>query len=287
MKEIDYESILPLMQTLWYDYLKKYNIKSVVNGISGGFDSALNCAIVKPVCDSLGIPLIGRYIHIETNKDEEKERADLIGKCFCSDYDSIDLTQLYYNVLPNVERRYRNTIFIGDDAEKMEYKRKISRGNIKARLRMIELRNEVAENDGLLINNDNRTEYELGFFTLDGDVGDITPLADLYKTEAYKLAEFLKSTLSNDDEIYALQRVIDAVPTDGLGITSSDVEQFGANSYSEVDEILSTMLDCEENDREDNYYKLLNKYGQIFINVWNRHLKSEFKRNYPYKFSIK
>lgn len=282
----DYETIVPLIQTLWYEYLKKYNFKSVVNGVSGGFDSALNCALLKPVCDELGIPLIGRYIHIETNKEEERFRAGLVGKYFCTDYAEIDWTNVYQSILPEIEDKYKNLIFIGDNSDKMEYKRKISRGNIKARLRMIKLRNIVAENDGILINNDNKTEYELGFFTLDGDVGDITPLSDLYKTEAYELAKFYKTLLLKQEEIDTIQLLIDAVPTDGLGITSSDVEQFGANSYYEVDDILSTMLDCSDEEREDNYYKLLNRYGEVFLKVWNRHVNSEFKRNYPYKFKL-
>lgn len=282
----DYETIVPLIQTLWYEYLKKYNFKSVVNGVSGGFDSALNCALLKPVCDELGIPLIGRYIHIETNKEEERFRAGLVGKYFCTDYAEIDWTNVYQSILPEIEDKYKNLIFIGDNSDKMEYKRKISRGNIKARLRMIKLRNIVAENDGILINNDNKTEYELGFFTLDGDVGDITPLSDLYKTEAYELAKFYKTLLLKQEERDTIQLLIDAVPTDGLGITSSDVEQFGANSYYEVDDILSTMLDCSDEEREDNYYKLLNRYGEVFLKVWNRHVNSEFKRNYPYKFKL-
>ena len=65
----DFEAIVPLIRTLWREYLVKHNIKSVINGVSGGLDSAVNCVLLKPVCDDLGIPLIGRYIHIETNKE--------------------------------------------------------------------------------------------------------------------------------------------------------------------------------------------------------------------------
>lgn len=284
----DYEAIVPLIRTLWREYLIKHNIKSVVNGVSGGLDSAINCALVKPVCDDLNIPLIGRYIHIETNKEEEQKRAEAIGKCFCSDFKSIDMTDTYLMMLPKIEET-GNVIYIGDNASEMEYKRKVKRGNIKARLRMIKLRDLVAENNGLLIDNDNKTEHELGFFTLDGDVGDVTPLADLFKTEVYGLSRFLLTTLINEDEKLALQNVIDAIPTDGLGITSSDVEQFGANSYDEVDDILMNMLGYKDNPNctfEDLYYMMLNKYGDVFINVWNRHLNSEFKRNYPYRFKL-
>ncbi|HRW22022.1 MAG TPA: hypothetical protein P5509_08620, partial [Bacteroidales bacterium] len=61
-------------------YIENNNIKSLVLGISGGIDSALCAALAKPVCDKLNVPLIGRYIHIGSNKPEEKERAIEIGK---------------------------------------------------------------------------------------------------------------------------------------------------------------------------------------------------------------
>lgn len=284
----DYNSIVPLIRTLWKEYLVKHNIKSVVNGVSGGLDSAINCVLLKPVCDDLGIPLIGRYIHIETNKTEERERAEAIGKYFCTEFDSIDMTRAYNYLLTEVEET-GYIIYIGDNADQLEYKRKIKRGNIKARIRMIKLRDLVAENDGLLVDNDNRTERELGFFTLDGDVGDVTPLADLFKTEVFALSRFLLTTLINPDEIKALQDVIDAIPSDGLGITSSDVEQFGAKNYDEVDDILMNMLGYIKNPMlnfEDLHFMMLNKYGDVFIKVWNRHLNSEFKRNYPYRFKL-
>jgi NAD+ synthetase len=284
----DFEAIVPLIRTLWKEYLVKHNIKSVINGVSGGLDSAINCVLLKPVCDDLGIPLIGRYIHIETNKEEEQKRAEAIGKYFCTDFQSIDMTETYLTMLPKIEET-GHIIYVGDNASTMEYKRKIKRGNIKARLRMIKLRDLVAENDGLLVDNDNRTEHELGFFTLDGDVGDVTPLADLFKTEVFALSRFILTTLVSEEERKALQDVIDAVPTDGLGITSSDVEQFGAKSYDEVDDILMNMLGYIENPLltfEDLYYKMLNKYNDVFIKVWNRHLNSEFKRNYPYRFKL-
>lgn len=284
----DYNAIVPLIRTLWKEYLVKHNIKSVVNGVSGGLDSAINCVLLKPVCDDLGIPLIGRYIHIETNKPEERERAEAIGKYFCTDFKIIDMTTDYNYLLPKVEET-GHIVYIGDNADQLEYKRKIKRGNIKARIRMIKLRDLVAENDGLLVDNDNRTERELGFFTLDGDVGDVTPLKDLFKTEVFALSRFVLTILVNPDEIKAFQDVIDAIPTDGLGITSSDIEQFGAKSYDEVDDILMNMLGHIENPLltfEDLYFMMLNKYGDVFIKVWNRHLNSEFKRNYPYGFKL-
>lgn len=54
-------------------YIADYKLNSLVLGISGGIDSALCTALVKPVCEQLNIPLIGRSITIESNKKEEVE----------------------------------------------------------------------------------------------------------------------------------------------------------------------------------------------------------------------
>ena len=259
-------------------YVSKFNLKSLIIGVSGGLDSGLNCALLKPVCDKLKIPLIGRYIHIETNKEDEKKRAEKIGKMFCHDFKSVDLTPLYLDSKTIMEETRPH-----DDDDKTV---KIRRGNIKARLRMIYLYNLASEFGGIVVDNDNQTEHLLGFWTISGDVGDITPLFKLFKTEVYELAKYYVSTLSTDEEREALQLVIDAVPTDGLGITSSDVEQFGVHSYAEVDEILQAYLNGYMTNR-DIKEALEKKYSVDIINkIIERHVKSDFKRHHPHRLIL-
>lgn len=48
----------------------------------------------------------------------------------------------------------------------------IANGNIQARLRMIYLYNLASIHKGLVMSTDNQTEYQLGFWTIHGDVGD-------------------------------------------------------------------------------------------------------------------
>ena len=259
-------------------YLKKYpNIKSLVMGVSGGMDSALNCFILRPVCDELEIKLYGRYIHIETNKEDERIRAINIGNSFCHEFDSIDLTKLYHQSLP---------FFDEGESHTDSMKTKISRGNIKARLRMIHLYNLAYEKSGIVVDNDNKTEHNLGFWTLHGDVGDMTPLFDLWKSDVYDLAKYIvKNIEMTADERKALSDCIDAVPTDGLGITSSDLEQFGAESYYQVDDILRHY-------KKIFFYpfglkKMIKKHGEDVVRkILNRHLNSNYKRNNPYKIIL-
>lgn len=52
----------------------------------------------------------------------------------------------------------------------------IADGNIQARLRMIYLYNLASIHKGLVLSTDNQTEYQLGFWTIHGDVGDFNPI---------------------------------------------------------------------------------------------------------------
>lgn len=254
------------------EYLSKNKMKSVIIGISGGFDSAFNVALIKPICDELQIPIIGRYIHIESNKNEEKERACNIGKHFCHNFKSVDLTDLYYTSLKEIEE---SETFDGNDI-----KTKIRRGNIKARLRMMHLYNLASLNGGLVIDNDNQTEVMLGFYTLNCS-GDLSPISSLYKSEAYELAKYFLSEISDKDAKQALLDCINATPTDGLGITSSDVEQFGVKSYDEVDEILKCFI------YRIDMASIEKKYGKNVVDkVISRYFNNVYKTNHPYRINL-
>lgn len=258
------------------NYLALNHIQALIQGISGGFDSAFNTIILKPVCDELNIPLIGAYIHIETNKVEEQDRAISIGTNFCTEFSIVDLTKEYH-----VLNETMNPLLSKKSKDECSRQELIQMGNIKARLRMIYLYNLAAKHKGIVIDNDNKTEHMLGFWTIGGDIGDLTPLASYFKTELYEMAkDYLKSgALKNEVEKNALQMAIDAVPTDGLGITSSDVEQFGVSSYNEVDEVLKWI---EEHPTEPCPYK----EGSGSFKVWMRWKNSDFKRHHPYRILI-
>lgn len=258
--------IIQEIQSKVSDYLSSYNIKALIIGISGGFDSGFNAAILKPVCDELRIPLIGAYIHIESNKEEEQLRANLIGKAFCTQYHSVDLTDQFHAL----NFKMNSDIIL---SSRPTMKERITMGNVKARMRMIYLYNLAARNGGIVVDNDNKTEHMLGFWTIGGDIGDITPLASFYKTECYELAKSFLETLSDNSAKQALQFVIDAVPTDGLGITSSDVEQFGVSSYNEVDAVLKRI----ETDQDRSHY------SEIEQRIFDRWKNSEFKRHHPHR----
>jgi len=291
MEKIDYKNVVENLRDLMEKYIIKSNLKSLVLGISGGIDSALVAVLVKPVCDKLNIPLIGRSITIGSNSEEEQERARQIGNLFCTDFKETYLTN-QFGVLKYLDDSEQDS-----DTTSREYK--IRMGNFKARLRMMYLYNLASLHKGLVLSTDNMTELLLGFWTLHGDVGDYGLIQELWKTEVYDISDWLvNNELKTKREGDALMSCINGDATDGLGITSTDLDQIlpdwknrhnsTRSGYAEVDEILIDYLYMVD--------KLMNmnKVGQEYINlsdnimimlqtpVIQRHMKSQFKRENPF-----
>lgn len=247
-------------------YITDNKIKSFVIGVSGGIDSALCCALAKPLCYDLDISLIGRSLPIETNKKDECDRADLVGEAFCTDYEEKDLTLAYQQFIEFACPE----IYSSEDKLNM----KIDLGNFKARSRMMYLYYLARKSKGLVLSTDNLTELYLGFWTLHGDVGDLGMIQGLWKHEVYQLAKCLMDMSPLQEEREALFRCIKAVPTDGLGISDSDLDQIGAKSYDEVDMVLDDFIFHGE----DEYCPV---YDTPIV---QRYIHSKFKRDNPYNF---
>lgn len=255
-------------------YIKEKGIKALILGVSGGMDSALCAALARPVCDKLGIPLIGRSIPISTNTSEERDRAEMVGRAFCHDFDEdYQLEGIYKDFWSVLEPA-------GWDLE--DSREPFRKGNLKARMRMVLLYDLAQLHRGMVLSTDNLTEYLLGFWTLHGDVGDYGMIQRLWKSEVYDMGEYLVRIVG-EDQSKALQACIDCQATDGLGISNTDLDQImpgwtgtSREGYNQVDHILfSYQVGVKEID------------GKPIIDhpVIKRHLASEFKRNNP--FNIK
>ena len=308
MKEItDYGKVFETLVTKTADYLIQNNIKAQILGISGGIDSTVVAAICYEVSKRTNIPLIGRSLPTTNNKTNEVSTADLVGKAFCTDYKVCPIDRFYHQFMIDIVHketgsvRYRQNELTGgftiDLEDCLKFQTPIANGNIQARLRMIYLYNLASIHRGLVMDTDNLTENNLGYFTIHGDVGDFNPIGCLWKTEVFKLAEYLIDfyrMTGQIDKSIAMFNSWSLKPTAGLGITDSDLDEIGAEYYDQVDSILQEILAWKwlslekRGDTYDSIWDMRNAFLEeqqmldtpikIIMAVTDRHFKSEFKR---------
>lgn len=133
---------------------------------------------------------------------------------------------------------------------------KVRKGNIMARTRMIYLFDAAKKYKALVMGTENKSEYELGYFTRFGDeASDVEPLFHLYKTQIYELATFLQIPES----------IITKPPSADLWPEQTDEQELGF-SYVDADEILAQEKPID------------NKETQIL----RRKNSSEFKHHLPF-----
>ena len=286
---IDYKQFVINSVDYLYNYIEDNRLQSLVLGISGGIDSTVVAAIASLACKQANISLIGRSLMCFTNNPEEIRAAQLVGNAFCTDFKEVPLERMYAH--------------IADELELNEGKMtKLQAGNVKARLRMIYLYNLASIHKGCVLDTDNKSEHELGFWTIHGDVGDLNcGLVHLWKTEVFELAEYLMEYYGDlliesgglvpegSREYVAIAYSKKLIPTDGNGVAvGGDCSQFGLENYQQVDDVLKTMYYPEKKysstkdlniDREQEYIRLIDSYNEQGVDkVMVLHQNSEFKR---------
>ncbi|SNR17351.1 NAD(+) synthase [Tenacibaculum jejuense] len=202
--------------TSWLkDYAENAKVKGFVVGVSGGIDSA----VTSSLCASTGLPTLCVEMPIhqaqsQVNRAQEhiaqlKERFSNVSEA------RVNLTSTFEDfktVTPEVEQSAQLDLALA---------------NTRARLRMTTLYYFAGLHGLLVAGTGNKVEdFGVGFYTKYGDGGvDLSPIADLVKSEVYALGEYLKVPES-------IQK---AQPTDGLfGDSRTDEDQIGA-SYDELE----------------------------------------------------
>lgn len=280
---INYKKFVDNSRKWLKDYIKNNHLQSLVIGVSGGIDSTVSCAIASPVCEKLNIPLIGRSLPSESNAPQENNSAQLVGEAFCNDFKIVSISNAFKTI--------HQLCYEGECLNHSEVINNISNlqdGNIKARLRMIYLRNLASMHRGVVLDNDNFTEWNIGFWTVCGDSPmDINlGLHYLWKTEIYELAHYLyNETLENripTKQSAAIMESMALIPTDGNGVSSSDCEQFGLDNYEQVDDVLKTMYYPKGSlmkSEKDEYIRLIDSYNEQGVDkVMMLHQNTEYKR---------
>ncbi len=197
------------------DYATNAKVKGFVVGVSGGIDSALTSTL----CAKTGLPTLCAEMPIhqapsQVSRAEEhikqlKERFDNVSEV------RVDLTNTFED--------FKSAVPSDNNEEKVN----LTLGNTRARLRMTTLYYLAGIHSALVAGTGNKVEdFGVGFYTKYGDGGvDVSPIADLMKSEVYELAAYLG--VPNSIQV--------AQPTDGLwGDNRTDEDQIGA-SYDELE----------------------------------------------------
>ncbi|TKD66766.1 NAD(+) synthase [Flavobacterium sp. ASW18X] len=197
------------------DYATKANIKGFVIGISGGIDSA----VTSTLCARTGLDLLCIEMPIH-QAESQVTRADRHIAWLMKNYSNVNRQPV--NLTPVFD-----SLVAALPAVENEEERFMSLANTRARLRMTTLYYFAALKGYLVAGTGNKVEdFGVGFYTKYGDGGvDLSPIADLVKTEVYEIGKFLGVN----------QDIIEAAPTDGLwGDDRTDEDQIGA-SYPELE----------------------------------------------------
>ena len=210
---IDYKNLSEQIQNWIIDYVNKNNIKTLVIGVSGGIDSA----VVSTLCSRTNIPTIA--VGMPLNSKPENTRLSNLQLDFLSKLN-----------VHTIEVELSDTFKSFENAIPHRFKSELASANSKSRLRMMTLYHIAANRNGLVVGTGNKVEdFGVGFYTKYGDGGvDISPIADLYKTEVRELGRYLGVP----------QDIINATPTDGLWDDDrNDEEQIGA-TYEELEWVM-------------------------------------------------
>ncbi len=197
------------------DYAEKANMKGFTIGVSGGIDSA----VTSTLCAKTGLKLLCLEMPIHQAKNQIDRAAGHIGWLQAN---FSQVSRQLVNLTPVFDSLVATLPPVENEADRF-----MSLANTRARLRMATLYYFAALNGYLVAGTGNKVEdFGVGFYTKYGDGGvDLSPIADLLKTQVYEIAKFLHI---NTD-------IIKAAPTDGLwGDDRTDEDQIGA-SYPELE----------------------------------------------------
>ncbi len=197
------------------DYATNAKVNGFVIGISGGIDSAVTSTLcaktgLQVLCIEMPIHQAASHVsrgqeHIAQLKARFPNVSDI----------KVDLTPVF--------EEFKTEVSLEGTQATVD----MALANTRARLRMTTLYYHAGLLGLLVAGTGNKVEdFGVGFYTKYGDGGvDLSPIADLLKSEVYNIGKFLKVPKS----------IMNAAPSDGLfGDARSDEDQIGAN-YDELE----------------------------------------------------
>ena len=231
------------------DYCITYNIQSLIVGVSGGIDSAL----VSTLCAKTGIDTYTVLLPLH-QKEEQTTRGENHVEWLINNHSNVKKIKID---LSSVFDCFKTSIPYDSHNE-------LAFTNSKSRFRMTTLYQIAQSKNGIVVGTGNKVEdFGVGFFTKYGDGGvDISPIADLYKSEVYAISKLFG----------IVDEILKAKPTDGLWDDDRDDEtQMGA-TYDELEWVMEYLENNPDYNLNDLFFltKKELKVFKIYSNLNNK-----------------
>jgi len=225
-------------------YCSEAGLKGFVVGVSGGIDSA----VTSTLCAKTGKPVWALNMPIHQDPGQlslaEKHIEWLKKKYSNVNSATLDLSNLFAAFKKSMPES------INDD---------LTLANTRSRLRMTTLYAFATHHKMLVAGTGNKVEdFGVGFYTKYGDGGvDLSPIADLFKTEVYELGKSFE----------IIESIIKAAPTDGLWADNrTDESQIGA-TYEELEWAMKFEIKAKEKEklspRKKEVLEIYRKFNSI------------------------
>ena len=251
------------------DYAKKCGFKTALVGLSGGIDSALVSAIATAALGSDNVYCVS--MPSKWSSSHSKSDAKDLARRLKISFKSIPIE----NLMTSFEESFIKTISF-EMAE-------ITNQNIQSRIRGTLLMALANQEKHLLLSTGNKSELAVGYCTLYGDMnGGLSVIGDLYKTNVFKLCNWLDSEDSiNRRKLYMLDTNLDIIgenirtkaPSAELGPDQLDTDSLPP--YSILDNILKGIIEEKKDVKqleEEGYKK------ELILKIISLIKKAEFKR---------
>ena len=182
----------------------------IVIGLSGGIDSTLAAYLA---CEANGKDKVfGITMPSSTTPTEDNVHGIEIAERLGIEYTQVAIDGILNEFLSMTQLEENN----------------LAIGNLKARIRMSIIYYHANAKNYLVCGTGNRSEILIGYFTKHGDGAcDMEPIGDLYKTDVYRLSEYLNIP----------HEILDKPPRAGLWTNQTDEDEIGM-SYDLLDRIL-------------------------------------------------
>lgn len=205
------------------DYFGKLGLSQAILGISGGIDSAVTAAMAVRALGPQNVR--GVIMPSSFSSSHSVEDAVALANNLGIRYDIIPIKEPFDTILGVLEPYFEGKPF------------NVAEENIQARCRCIYLMALSNKFGHILLNTTNKSEMAVGYGTLYGDLaGGISVLADVYKTEVYKLAAFI-----NKDKEVIPHNSISKPPSAELRLNQKDSDSLP--EYEVLDPILFAYIE--------------------------------------------